>query len=145
MFYVFLFDMQYKIELRLPTVLEYSHLRTTVAWPAFEDRVIEVALSQTLFSVCIMHDDIIVGMGRVIGDNAIYFHLQDVIVNPAYQLQGIGDVIVEQCMAYIGKFAVQHTNIGLMCSKNREPFYKRFGFIERPNALHGAGMIKIIT
>ena len=137
--------MQYKIELRLATVAEYTHLRTTVEWPAFEQSIIESALAGTLFSVCIMHDYTIVGMGRVIGDNAIYFHIQDVIVDPAYQLQGIGRIIVERCMEYIAKFSVKHTNIGLMCSKNREPFYKQFGFIERPNALHGAGMIKVVT
>lgn len=34
--------------------------------------------------------------------------------------------------------------VGLMSAKGKEEFYKRFGFIERPNESYGAGMIQFI-
>ncbi|WP_253287331.1 hypothetical protein [Clostridium bornimense] len=37
------------------------------------------------------------------------------------------------------------TTIGLMAAKGKEEFYKKFGFIERPNDHQGPGMIQIIS
>jgi hypothetical protein len=34
--------------------------------------------------------------------------------------------------------------ICLMSAKGKEPFYARYGFLERPNAEFGAGMIQFI-
>lgn len=34
--------------------------------------------------------------------------------------------------------------VNLMAAKGKEPFYKKFGFIERPNDKHGAGMIQYL-
>jgi hypothetical protein len=48
-------------------------------------------------------------------------------------------------MGYVNTVASKNTNVGLMCSKGREEFYKGFGFITRPDEKFGAGMIKIVT
>jgi GNAT superfamily N-acetyltransferase len=84
-------------------------------------------------------------MGRIAGDNAIYLHILDVIVHPAHQRKGIGTLIMSALMEYVDTVASKNTNIGLMCSKGREEFYKGFGFITRPDEKFGAGMITIIT
>jgi GNAT superfamily N-acetyltransferase len=115
-----------------------------VEWPVYESHVVRDALSRTLYSVCVEdHRGTIAGMGRVLGDNAIYLHIQDVIVDPRYQGKGVGSMIMTALMKYVEGVAEKNTNIGLMCSKGREPFYKGFGFIERPNEKFGAGMIMI--
>ena len=75
---------------------------------------------------------------------APFIYIQDVIVRPEYQRKGIGSLIMKELLSFAEKSGGKHTNIGLMCSKGREAFYKDFGFIERPNENFGAGMFKIL-
>lgn len=133
-----------KINYRKPTVNEYKELRQLSGWPSLEDHLIEEGLKNSIFSVVVLDEnDLILGMGRIIGDNAIYLHIQDVIVRPANQREGIGRLLMNELLKYVDKVAGKNTNIGLMCSKGREGFYKEFGFEERPNDRFGAGMIMI--
>lgn len=134
-----------KLIFRLPTVDEYNRLRRSVEWPEFSNDLVNRALSHTLFSVMAIADDgQAVGMGRVIGDNAIYFHLQDVIVRRDWQGAGVGSMIMKELLAYVDKHSGKNTNIGLMCSKGREHFYLNFGFVKRPTEKFGSGMIKVV-
>ena len=137
--------MDKKISHRLPTPKEYNELRRLAQWPTFSETIVKEALANSLFGV-VIHDEQgqILGMGRVLGDNAIYLHVQDVIVRPACQKMGIGKLLMHELLGYVKKVAGQNTNVGLMSSKGRENFYKSFGFIERPNEKFGAGMIKIV-
>ena len=128
-----------------PTVQEYNELRRLAEWPTYEQEVVERAFSNTIFSVVARDESrLLIGMGRILGDNAIYLHVQDVIVHPAFQGQGIGKLIMDELLTHIEKVGIRNTNVGLMCSKGREKFYETFGFIERPNEKFGAGMIKIL-
>jgi GNAT superfamily N-acetyltransferase len=131
---------------RRPTPVEYNNLRQLVNWPTYKTELIERAFENTLFAL-VVEDEIgkVVGMGRVIGDNAIYLHIQDVIVRPDFQRQGVGRIIMNELMDYIRRVGEKNTNIGLMCSKGREEFYKGFGFIERPNEKFGSGMIMMLS
>ena len=137
--------MDLKVTHQKPTVSEYNELRKLAGWPTFEPDLVEEALSRSLFSVVIHDaDGVIVAMGRILGDKTIYLHIQDVIVRPQFQRRGIGKLIMEELLNYVGTVGRPHTNVGLMCSKGREEFYKSFGFSERPNEKFGAGMIKIL-
>ena len=135
--------MTYRVVFRNPTIQEYNDLRALVEWPVFENQLVETALSNTLFSVCVEDGGNMVGMGRVVGDNAIYLHIQDLIVHPDFQRKGIGKLIMDALLNYIDQVAGKNTNIGLMCSKGREAFYTEFGFSVRPSDKFGAGMIMI--
>lgn len=129
---------------RIPTVKEYNELRKLAEWPVMDEDLVKVGLANTLFSV-VVHDDngLILGMGRVLGDKAIYLHIQDVIVRPQFQKQGIGRMMMTELLNYTDSIGGKNTNIGLMSSRGREAFYKSLGFIERPNERFGSGMIKI--
>jgi len=133
------------INYRLPTVQEYISLRRSVEWPEFDPSMVYRALSNTLFSVVALNETgEAIGMGRVIGDNAIYFHVQDVIVRSDCQGLGVGNLVMHELLSYIDRHAGPNTNIGLMCSKGREPFYRNFGFVDRPSDKFGSGMIKVM-
>ena len=130
---------------RVPTVEEYNALRLAVGWPTFEEHLVERGLANTLCGVIAVHDSgKVIGMGRIVGDDAIYLHIQDVIVRPEYQRQGIGNLIMNTLLDYVKQRAGKNTNIGLMCSQGREDFYRSFGFVDRPNEKYGSGMIKVI-
>ena|SRR5689334_8414289 len=132
-----------KTFLRLPSVKEYNDLRRLAEWPVFDEALVREALLNTLFSVVVCDGNELIGMGRVVGDKAIYLHIADVIVHPNFQGKGIGRMIMIEIMKYIENTGGKNTNIGLMASKGREAFYQRFGFIERPAEKFGAGMIMV--
>ena len=136
--------MDYVMDRRLPSVEEYLFLRKSVGWPLFSVEMASAGLERSLFGVCILRGDKIVGAGRIVGDGAIYFHIQDVIVHPAAHRSGVGKMIMAELMTYISAKAGSGANIGLMCSKGREKFYENFGFTIRPGEKFGAGMIRIV-
>lgn len=137
--------MSLKIEHRLPSVEEFNHLKILAGWPIVSDELTKRGIENSLFGVCVLNAEkkSIAGMGRVVGDGAIYFHISDVIVHPEYQRQGVGKLIMTELMSYVESNSGTNTNIGLMCSKGREAFYHQFGFVDRPSERFGAGMIKI--
>jgi GNAT superfamily N-acetyltransferase len=137
--------MQIAIIDRLPSTGEYLHLRKLAGWPVSEIRLTEKGLQGSLFGVCAVDsNNHVIGFGRVVGDGALYFHVQDVIVHPGHQRKGIGKMIMNRLLQYVNNTGGKNTNVGLMCSKGREKFYEELGFTARPNERFGAGMIRIL-
>lgn len=136
--------MEFIVTKRTPTLKEYNELRQLAEWPTLDEDLVKEGLANSLYSVVVQDETgLIIGMGRVLGDNAIYLHIQDVIVRPSFQRQGIGKLIMKELLMYVDSIGGKNTNIGLMSSKGRETFYRTFGFIERPSEKFGSGMIKI--
>lgn len=123
-----------------PCPAEYNAIRSRVGWSGYTDEQAAIGLGATLYSVCVRRDGCLVGMGRVIGDGIMVFYIQDIIVDPEYQGQGIGKGIMERVMVFIRSRAVNNSIIGLMSAVGKEDFYRKFGFIARPNEKMGSGM-----
>ena len=132
--------MECEIVERLPSDEEYNHLRQLVGWDGYEPEVIVRALPQTLYGVCALMNGTIIGMARVVGDGGLVYYIQDVIVRPNYQRQGIGTKMMARVMAYIGAHAAQNSIVGLMSAYGKESFYEKYGFIKRPTDRLGCGM-----
>ena len=135
---------QYKLELTCPDVADFLQLRSKVGWGELDVNLAEKSLNNSLFHVVIYHDEQLIGMGRVIGDGAMYFYIQDVIVDPSYQKQGLGTVIMDTVEGYLRFTATKGSTIGLLAAKGKESFYARYGYIQRPNDTLGNGMCKFI-
>ena len=56
------------------------------------------ALPRSLYGVHIIIDGAAIGMGRIVGDGALNFEIVDIAVDPKYQKQGLGRVIMEHIM-----------------------------------------------
>jgi ribosomal protein S18 acetylase RimI-like enzyme len=123
-----------------PTAEEYNYIRKQVGWTGYELNEINIGLKATLYCVCIYKHNQIIAMGRVIGDGILVFYIQDIIVHPDYQRQGIGTKIMDKVMEYIRKNSVNNTIIGLMSAAGKEEFYMKYGFMKRPNEKMGCGM-----
>lgn len=134
--------MQFDTEFRLPTVKEYQKLRATTGWSHLPDKVVAIALANSLFSVCVIQHDSIIGTGRIIGDGALYFYIQDVIVLPQFQKSGVGTQIMNELEAWLTENAPQNAFIGLMAAVGVKRFYRKFGYVERDR--EKPGMFKII-
>jgi len=125
---------------KLPSAEEYNWLRSLVGWKTYQESVIEKALPNTLYCVCACVGEKLVGMARVIGDGGMVYYIQDVIVIPQHQRQGIGTQMMDMVMAYIRLHASQNTIVGLMSAVGKEAFYEKYGFLVRPTEKYGAGM-----
>jgi predicted N-acetyltransferase YhbS len=123
-----------------PTPEEYLALRRSVGWVLPDAAVVESSLRNSHYCVCARAKGRIVGMARIIGDGGMVYYIQDVIVEPSRQGEGIGGRLMDRTMDYIRLRSVRHTIVGLMAAKGKEPFYERHGFIRRPNEKLGAGM-----
>lgn len=125
----------------------YNTLRKTVGWSTFSDAQVEKALHNSLYTIVIKENNQPIAMGRIIGDNALYYYIQDIVVNPNYQGQGIGTKIIQQLLQYVEKNILPDTTVtvGLFAAKGKEEFYQKFNFIIRPNIDTGHGMMQKMT
>ncbi|WMW21749.1 GNAT family N-acetyltransferase [Methanolobus mangrovi] len=131
----------YTIEEKLPSIEEYIHLRKSVDWPYPSKTAIEKSLNNSNYCICVVKDDSVIGMSRVVGDDSFIFFIADVIVLPEYQNQGIGTALMERVMSYLKENVQDYSYITLMSAKGREAFYEKFGFFKRPTDEFGYGMM----
>ena len=126
-----------------PSAEAFNYLTNSVGWGTRKNSIVEEALKNTLYSLCIYDDNKLIGYGRIIGDKTIFLYIQDVMVIPEYQNKHIGTGIMENLLAQINEYKKINPDIRtyLGASKGREPFYEKFGFISRPNEDLGSGMI----
>jgi len=135
----------FKVLEQIPSVEEYNKLKLLVGWDTLsDDNITARGLNNSLYAVCILQKGQLIGTGRVVGDDGIYFHIQDVIVHPDHQRHGLGKQIMHKLMAYVRARASKHSMIGLMCATGKEGFYHDFGFVSRPGENTGAGMMLVI-
>lgn len=138
-------DLKMKIKYinRKPEAREYNRLTDSVGWGIRDEKIIQQALENTLYSLCVYDGDRLIGYGRIIGDKTIFLYIQDIIVIPEYQGKKIGTGIITELLKKVEEYKKVNPNIRtyLGASKGKEDFYKKFGFISRPNEELGAGMI----
>nr|WP_269448579.1 GNAT family N-acetyltransferase [Metabacillus kandeliae] len=128
---------------RTPSIEEYIHLCDSVGWTDFMNyKAAETSLYQSLFAVTVKENDQVIGMGRIIGDGAIYFYIQDIVVHPDYQGKGIGKEIMQALLQYLKDHAPDKAFVGLFASEGKTQFYENFGFQDYSPGM--TGMFQVI-
>lgn len=124
----------------------YLSLRSAVNWKVLSEEQAGKALKNSLYILTVYEDDKPVGMGRIVGDGAVICYVQDLIVIPEKQKDGIGGLILNKLKEFVEKEGLPGTTMmfDLMCAKGREDFYKKHGFMERPTDNLGPGMIQYL-
>ncbi len=124
----------------------YLLLRKSVGWKTLSKEQAQRALEGSLYTVVVYDDGQAVGMGRLVGDGAVICYIQDLIVVPGHQGMGIGGILMNELISHVKSIQLEGTELmlDLMCAKGRESFYKKYGFIERPNNDLGPGMIQYL-
>ena len=127
----------------IPSAEEFNYLTNSVGWGIRKNNIVDEALKNTLYSLCVYDDDKLIGYGRIIGDKTIFLYIQDIMVVPEYQSKHIGTGIMKNLLKKINGYKKINPNIRtyLGASKGKESFYEKFGFISRPNEDLGSGMI----
>lgn len=137
-------QMQYTVTFEAPSAKEFTELRRAIGWGEIDLNIAQMSLEQSLFHVVVRNQQTLIGMARVVGDGYMYFYLQDVIVHPNFQQQGIGQLLMEHVERFLSRTAKKGATVGLLSAKGKEEFYTRFGYIHRPNDELGHGMCKFI-
>ena len=124
----------------------YMELREAVHFRKLSRDQARRGLDNSLYTLVAYKDGKSVGMGRIVGDGAIICYVQDLIIRPEVQGEGIGGLILESLKSFVINTGFEGTTMmfDLMCAKGREPFYKKHGFIARPTDDLGPGMIQYL-
>ena len=104
------------------------HLYQAVGWTNYKNQpqMLEQALSHSLVIYVALDGDAVVGLIRLVGDGFSSIFVQDLIVLPSYQRQGIGRSLMKEALedykdAYQVQLVTEQTekNVG---------FYRSLGF-----------------
>jgi GNAT superfamily N-acetyltransferase len=126
----------YTLTPRVPTPQEHRDLAESVGWgESFWWDAVPASLSG---SVCgaVAHDQdgALVGMGRVVGDGAFYFYVQDVVVRPEHQGRGLGRALVESLTAQVRELSPGHCFVGLFATPAAQRLYRSLGWDDAETA-----------
>ena len=125
----------------------YLELRKAVSFPELTRDQARRALNNSLYVLTAMQHGRVVGMGRIVGDGAVICYVQDLIIRPEVQGQGIGGMILDSLREFVINQGYSGTTImfDLMCAKGREKFYAKHGLTARPTDTLGPGMIQYLS
>ena len=107
---------------------DVQHLYQAVGWTNYthQPQMLEKALSHSLAIYLALDGDTVVGLIRLVGDGFSSVFVQDLIVLPSYQRQGIGSALMKEALedykeVYQVQLATEQTekNVG---------FYRSMGF-----------------
>lgn len=126
---------------RVPGLEDYQRLRKAVGWYVVADDATAAGLKNSLYSVCVLSHDRVIGCGRIVGDAGIYYYIQDIIVLPEFHGKGIGRMIMDAVMGHLKKNASPNAFIGLMAAKDVAGFYTKYGFAPRPEDRPGMFLV----
>ena len=104
------------------------HLYQAVGWTNYthQPQMLEQALSHSLAIYVALDGDAVVGLIRLVGDGFSSVFVQDLIVLPSYQRQGIGSNLMKEALAdYKDAYQIQ---LATEQTEKTLGFYRSLGF-----------------
>lgn len=114
---------------RVATPEEHLQLAAAVNWQShFDDRLRAASLAASLAGVvCVDEDGRAIGMARAVGDGFQYAYIQDVIVHPEHDGEGIATELVTRLVELLTVPGAE-VFIGLFASEEAVDLYDSLGF-----------------
>ena len=125
---------------RSVSIDDVLHLYQAVGWTNYtnQPQMLAQALTHSLAIYLARDGEKIVGLVRLIGDDFSLVFVQDLIVLPSYQRQGIGSALMKQALAdYKDVYQVQ---LATEQTEKNLGFYRSLGF-ETLSSFQCTGMI----
>ena len=122
------------------SIEDVLHLYQAVGWTNYthQPQMLEQTLSHSLAIYLALDGDAVVGLVRLVGDGFSSVFVQDLIVLPSYQRQGIGSNLMKEALAdYKDAYQIQ---LATEQTEKNLGFYRSLGF-ETLSTYDCAGMI----
>lgn len=105
-------------------------LYDSVGWSAYTDDLaaLENGFNNSLKILAAYKNDELVGIIRAVGDGYTVVFIQDILVLPEYQRQGIGSALLKAIVDCYP--TVRQIQLTTDCTEKTIAFYKSVGFIE---------------
>jgi GNAT superfamily N-acetyltransferase len=116
------------LALEIPGNEEYRALRTSAGLSVMTEEGAALGLPASWCSVCVRHEDQLIGMGRVVGDGGLFLFVVDIAVAPAWQGKGLGRRIMQALMDEVHARAPVRTMVALIADGTAHELYAKFGF-----------------
>jgi GNAT superfamily N-acetyltransferase/catechol 2,3-dioxygenase-like lactoylglutathione lyase family enzyme len=120
-----------KIIQRNPTAKEHLNLVAAVGWSSFiSDDMEEMAVTAPVFAV-VAEDTVsgeTVGCALLLGDNASFYYVKDVMVHPSWQNKRVGTALMQALTNWLDTHGAEHALVGLYTGDSLHTFYEKFGF-----------------
>ncbi len=126
-------------------VSDYVRLWEDAGWGDVDEKQVEIALQHSTVTFALQENGQVIGMARLLGDEAMAYFLKDFVIDSRFREQGYGrklmDAIVEHIKAHSHGYEIY---LDLASAGGKEGFYEKCGFMRRPYDWHGAGMLLCI-
>ena len=105
-------------------------LYNSVGWQAYttdeQKPRLQQAIRNSTYVVTMWHGEKMIGLARCISDDVSICYLQDILIHPEYQRQGVGRTLLLNCLE---RFAHVRTKVLLTDDEERQiKFYESFGY-----------------
>ena len=120
--------LEYKQE--IPVMTDLLALYSSVGWTNYTNNptMLEEAVKASLWQLAVYDKEELVAYIRLVGDRHSVLLVQDLLVRPDYQRQGIGKKLLEEALA-----TFPHVYQRLLVTERSEKnlsFYQSLGFVE---------------
>lgn len=132
----------YQIAVETPSVPDYLRLRRVAGLGQKSEAAAQAGLPHSVHAVVVKHESDIVGMGRIVGDGALFFQIVDIAVDPEHQVRGLGKLIVGALVAHLRARALPGSYVSLIADGQAHRLYAQFGF--KPTAPASIGMAMLL-
>ena len=109
---------------------EIQNLYSQVGWTAYTDnmRALEQGYQNSLLVLAAYESDALLGIVRVVGDGFTIILIQDILVYPNYQRQGIGTALLR---AVLDRYSdVRQVQLATDNTPKTIAFYRSLGFLD---------------
>lgn len=121
-----------------PASEEYYRLFLTTEWNneyCFTKEEIERSIRNTWYTISAYAGKELIGSGSILSDGIHHALIVNMIVHPDYQNQGVGTTILRFLVEKCRESRIR--DIQLFAAENKYKFYKKFGFVARPDNAPG--------
>jgi GNAT superfamily N-acetyltransferase len=121
-------EARYHLTVGVPSVEDYCRLRVSTGLSPKSAEAAAAGLPNTLFGVLVLKEDKVIGMGRVVGDNGLFYQVVDIAVEPEHQRRGLGKAIVGKIVDHLKRSAPSGAHVSLIADGTAHHLYAQFGF-----------------
>jgi GNAT superfamily N-acetyltransferase len=122
-----------RIIARIPTIKETRNLASAVgATMPKNDSMIKLILEAAVFAV-VAEDTVsseVIGSALLVGDNASFYYVKDVMVHPTWQGKRVGTAMMRELNNWLERNGANNALVGLIARETLEPFYQQFDFVQ---------------